>query len=98
VLAELKHEGYDTASPKFELDYNEKWQTGYYTFDAYFDTPNRLAHIDWYSVAPDSAELWEDGLCKKINTPGVLRLQTTLRAERHLPLHTKQKYAPCETN
>lgn len=97
VLAELERRGYHTASPKFELDDNKGWVPGYYTFDAYFDTADRLAHIDTYSVDPRSAELWEDGLCKIIKTPSVRRLQKELRAERQLPVHSKQKYAPCDT-
>jgi hypothetical protein len=97
VLAQLKHEGYDIASPKFELDDNKLWAPGYYSFDAYFDAPDRLAHIDWYSVDPRNAELWDDGLCMKIETPSVRQLQNKLRAERSLPLSSTQKYAPCDT-
>gem|GEM_PF-4521893 len=97
MLAELKKEGYDIASPKFELDDNKLWAPGYYSFDAYFDTPDRLAHIDSYSVDPQSAELWEVLSCKRLKTPSVRRLQKELRAERHLPLHSKQEYAPCDT-
>ena len=97
MLAELKQEGYDTSSPKFELDDDRGWAPGYYTFDAYFDTPDRLAHIDTYSVDPQTAEVWEDGLCKRIKAQSVLRIEEEFRTERHLPFKSSQQYAPCDT-
>jgi len=97
VLAELKAEGYDIDSPKFELNNNtDPSFAGVYAFDAYFDTPDRLAHIDAYAVDPSTGALWDLGLCTQPKTPTVRQLQEVLQHRYNLRTPTRESKPPCD--
>jgi hypothetical protein len=86
VLADLRANGYDVTSPKFELDDIEGTESfaGWYQFQALFDTPDRLAAIDVYAVERTTADMWALGLCKRPRSSEVRRIQRALRRKYKL--------------
>jgi hypothetical protein len=95
VMAALQSKSYDVKSPKLEVDEETDPNfPSFMRFGVYYNTPERLATIGVFAVNPKTADLWDTGLCKRVITKSVRRLQETL--QMRYQLGTAQKgTAPC---
>jgi hypothetical protein len=85
VIATLQARGYDINSPKLEVEEEtDPYFPSFFHFSVYFARPERLATIGSFAVAPKTADVWDTGLCARVRTRNVRRLQKTLRLRYQL--------------
>ena len=97
VIAILQARGYDINSPKLNIEKdNSPYFRNFYHFSAYFDTPDRLALIEAFAVDPETADVWEKGLCKRVKTKKVQEIQKILHLRHKLGKKQNTSKPPCD--
>ncbi len=79
----LRSRGYDTKGVKLDIELEQGAETGaasgFYLYDVYVDTPQRLVTIGSYGVGRRTGELWERTECRRIQSDAVAPLQKRMR-------------------
>jgi hypothetical protein len=102
VTKVVEAQGTPTKSPKSDLEDNTAAAQDFpdfYFFDAYFDTPNRLATIGSYAVNRKTADVWEWIGCHRLGPKPIKSYQGSLRRQIGLSRSQYRKlsrHAPCQ--
>ena len=97
VIAALQDRKFDINSPKLYIEKeNDPYFPKFYHFGVYFDMPDRLATIEFFAVDPETADMWEKGLCKRVKTKKVQEIQKILRLRHKLGKKQNTSKPPCD--
>jgi hypothetical protein len=81
----LQSVGYNTKSPKFDVESNpdnshpDNSEKGFYLYDVYIDTPQRLVTIGAYGVNAETGDIWERIGCERLGSKAIASLQKQIR-------------------
>jgi hypothetical protein len=77
----LRSQGYDTKDFPLDVESNpgDNSTKGFYLYDVYVDTPERLVTIGAYGVNAETGDIWERVGCKRLESSAIASLQKQIR-------------------
>jgi hypothetical protein len=77
----LQSVGYNTKSSTFDIESNpgDNSTKGFYLYDVYGDTPERLVTIGFYGVNAETGDIWERIGCKQLEPSAIASLPKQIR-------------------
>jgi hypothetical protein len=92
----LKDKGYDVSSPQFELDEEaNSFFPNFYHFGASIDSKTRFVRVGSYAVDPRTADVWDEMLCERLQSPSLAQSQARIRKKYKLERSAPSPNPPC---
>jgi hypothetical protein len=81
LLAYLRSRGYDTKEYPLQIDrMTDVSDKGFYEYDIHAVGPHDyLGHIGTYAVNAETGDLWDTGLCQRLDTTAIAPLEELIR-------------------
>jgi hypothetical protein len=81
LIAYLRSQGYDTKQYPLEIDrLSADSANGFYQYDIWADGPHDSGgHIGGYAVNAETGDIWDTGLCRRLDTTAIAPLENLIR-------------------
>ena len=81
LIAYLRSQGYDTKEVPLLIDrMTGDSDNGFYDYDIHAPGPNDyLGHIGTYAVNSETGDIWDTGLCRRLDTTAIAPLENLIR-------------------
>lgn len=84
LIAYLRSQGYDTKEYPLGIDRMPVSDKGFYEYDIHVSGPDYLGHIGFYAVNAETGDIWDTGLCRRLDTAAISSLENFIRDDRGL--------------
>jgi hypothetical protein len=99
LIAYLRSQGYDTKVVPLSIDrMTNGSDKGFYEYDIHAVGPHDyLGHIGFYAVNAETGDIWDTGLCRRLDTAAIAPLENLIRDNRGLSKSEfeRKKKPPC---
>jgi hypothetical protein len=84
LIAYLQSRGYDKGQYPLDIDKLTAAQ-GFYAYDIHAAGPHDYyGHIGFYAVNAETGDIWDTGLCRRLDTAAIAPLENLIRDNRGL--------------
>jgi hypothetical protein len=99
LIAYLRSRGYDAKEYPIEIDrLSASSANGFYEYDIHAAGPHDyFGHIGTYAVNAETGDIWDTGLCQRLDTTAIAALENLIRDDRGLSKSEfeRKKKPPC---